>query len=105
MNKNEIIDSIRILNESLNSDFLKINDIKIDTNILRKIIREKKAKKEIYEENYKSSSTPAKQSESSSYTSSSIIDDSIAVTNFTIPSSLYKSSNTQSNAQTTISNL
>jgi hypothetical protein len=121
MDKAEIIESIRILNETINSNFLKINDIKIDMNIFKKMISEKKnkTKKYKYEKNEEqtnenmnfspSSSSQKSQSSKSSTSSTDIIDDSIEVTNFAIPSSIYKSSNASTNAstntQTAISNL
>jgi hypothetical protein len=105
----EIIESIKILNETINSNFLEINDFKIDMNIFKKMIKEKKNKEKKYEEIKISPSTSYQKSQSSSSSSSSsyTINDSIEVTNFTIPSSIYKSSNVNvsTNAQTTISNL
>ncbi len=102
MNKYEIIESIKILNESFNSDFLQINKININTNLFKKIIKKKKSKElmNIFK-NFKniqktSSSSSQTQSQSSNQSSSSPeIDDSIAVTNFSIPSSIYNQNSNQ----------
>jgi hypothetical protein len=95
MNQNEIVASIRILNESFSSNFLKINNISINTEFIKKIIKKKKLEKQKNISSDKEEIINNTESDSSS-----VIDDSIAVTNFTIPSSIYKGSNTNSNTQT-----
>jgi hypothetical protein len=121
--KEYIINSIRILNETFNSDFLKIKKININSEIIKKIIRKKKMKfmRDIFDDlsislslnnkNIQNITNDTKNSESdlspdsnSESNLSSIINDSIMVTNFTIPSSIYKKSQSQSQSQSQTQN-
>jgi hypothetical protein len=117
MDEKEIIKSIQILNELFRSDFLQIKKINIDVDIIKNIIKKKKLEKFVdifnnlssHEQNSTESHVapkkitketpkeiPKESSISPTDSSSPQIDDSIAVTNFTVPSSMYNNKTTTS---------
>jgi hypothetical protein len=101
MDKIEIMDQIKMIDEIFGSDLFKIKKIDINCNILKKIINKKKSENiinlfdELSINNNNQKTSPSQSSnksptiESSTIESSSIKNDSIAATNFTIPSSIY----------------
>lgn len=88
MEQKNITTSIQILNELVRNDFLKIRKINLNCDFYKKIIAKKKSKNlNMLFDNINDSS------QNSETETESEINDSIPVTNFTIPSSMYHNTN------------
>jgi hypothetical protein len=120
MSKDENMDSVQLINNICNSNFLTMENIDLRTDVINKTVMKIKVSQleDFFErssqQSQKSQQSPKQSSqnenlsdnespESDNESSSVIEDDSIPVSNITIPSDVYKSHNTTS-ATNTMSN-
>lgn len=92
MEQKEIVTSIQIMNELIRQDFLKFKQINININFFKELINNKKLLKlnDAFDSETENKQKKIDKHIYSSDVSTEIsINDSIAVTNFTIPTSIY----------------